>query len=170
MYCPMTFWQNRAKTHSLGPRSPSSTSTSERVQEQTDPGQFGNGFAVCPETQQCHLKISPLLSPRFQFLLLFLPALPSQTSPAHCVHSLIESQRPSDLLMRDFSIFHISLFIWPLWVLVVTFGIFFSCGTWDPRPGIEPRPPALGAQSLTRWTTREIPLNGELLKMKSESC
>ena len=30
---------------------------------------------------------------------------------------------------------------------------------WDlvPRPGIEPGPPALGAQSLTHWTTREVP-------------
>ena len=29
---------------------------------------------------------------------------------------------------------------------------------WDlvPPPGIEPRPPALGARSLTHWTTREV--------------
>ena len=26
-----------------------------------------------------------------------------------------------------------------------------------PWPGIEPRPPALGAQGLNRWTTREAP-------------
>ena len=26
-----------------------------------------------------------------------------------------------------------------------------------PWLGIEPRPPALGAQSLSHWTTREIP-------------
>ena len=26
-----------------------------------------------------------------------------------------------------------------------------------PQPGIEPRPPALGAQSPTHWTTREVP-------------
>ena len=34
-----------------------------------------------------------------------------------------------------------------------------SCGMRDlvPRPGIEPGPPALGAQSLTHWTTREVP-------------
>ena len=33
------------------------------------------------------------------------------------------------------------------------------CGMRDlvPRPGIEPGPPALEAQSLTRWTTREVP-------------
>ena len=26
-----------------------------------------------------------------------------------------------------------------------------------PRPGIQPRPSALGAHSLTHWTTREVP-------------
>ena len=35
----------------------------------------------------------------------------------------------------------------------------FSCSMWDlvPWPGIEPRPPALGARSLSHWTTREVP-------------
>ena len=30
---------------------------------------------------------------------------------------------------------------------------------WDlvPWPGIEPRPPASGAQSISHWTTREVP-------------
>ena len=34
-----------------------------------------------------------------------------------------------------------------------------SCCMWDlaPCPGIEPRPPALGALSLSHWTTREVP-------------
>ena len=34
-----------------------------------------------------------------------------------------------------------------------------SCGAWDlvPRSGIEPRFPALGVQSLSHWTTREVP-------------
>ena len=34
-----------------------------------------------------------------------------------------------------------------------------SCSTWDlvPWPGIEPSPPALGARSLSHWTTKEIP-------------
>ena len=46
-------------------------------------------------------------------------------------------------------------------VLVVACRIFdFHCGRWDlvPWPEIEPRPPALGAQSLSCWTTREVPL------------
>ena len=32
-----------------------------------------------------------------------------------------------------------------------------SCGMWVlvPRPGIEPEPPALGAQSLSHWTPME---------------
>ena len=35
-----------------------------------------------------------------------------------------------------------------------------SCDMWDlvPRPGIEPRSPALGTWSLSHWTTREVPL------------
>ena len=34
-----------------------------------------------------------------------------------------------------------------------------SCSIWDLVlcPGIKPRPPALGAQSLSHWTTREVP-------------
>ena len=37
---------------------------------------------------------------------------------------------------------------------------FFSCGLWDlvSWPGLEPRPPALGVQSLSHWTTREVPV------------
>ena len=33
------------------------------------------------------------------------------------------------------------------------------CSMWDPVPqlGTEHRPPALGAQSLSYWTTREVP-------------
>ena len=35
-----------------------------------------------------------------------------------------------------------------------------SCGMRDlvPQPGVEPGPPALGAQSLTYWTTPEVPV------------
>ena len=33
------------------------------------------------------------------------------------------------------------------------------CGMWDlvPGAGMKPRPPALGARSLSHWTTREVP-------------
>ena len=44
-------------------------------------------------------------------------------------------------------------------VFAVACGIFFSCGIWDlvSWPGIEPRPPALGAHSISHWITREVP-------------
>ena len=34
-----------------------------------------------------------------------------------------------------------------------------SCNVWNltPCPGMEPRPPALGAQSLRHWTARKVP-------------
>ena len=34
-----------------------------------------------------------------------------------------------------------------------------NCGMWDlfPWPGIKPRPPVLGAQSLSPWTSRGVP-------------
>ena len=34
----------------------------------------------------------------------------------------------------------------------------FSCSMWDlmPLSGIKPRPPALGAQSLSHWTPRKV--------------
>ena len=58
------------------------------------------------------------------------------------------------------------LFIWLHWVLVVAHGIFdrhcsmgtLSCGIWDQVPwqGLNLGPQALGAWSLSRWTTREV--------------
>ena len=46
-----------------------------------------------------------------------------------------------------------------------------SCGTWDlvPRPGIEPRPPVLGVQSLNHWTTRESHIPPISIGLKSVS-
>ena len=45
-----------------------------------------------------------------------------------------------------------------LWQLNVPF-VFFSaaCRIFIPGPGIEPGTPAVEAQSLNRWTSREIP-------------
>ena len=56
-------------------------------------------------------------------------------------------------------IMFVCLCIWLPWVLVAALGIF-SCGMWNlvPWPRIEPWPPALTAWSLSRWTTREVPL------------
>ena len=43
-------------------------------------------------------------------------------------------------------------------ISVVEYGSF-SCSMWDPVlwPGMEPRSPALEAQSLSHWTTGELP-------------
>ena len=45
-------------------------------------------------------------------------------------------------------------------IFVVACELLVAACMWDlvPRLGIEPGPPALGAQSLTHWTTREVPL------------
>ena len=48
----------------------------------------------------------------------------------------------------------------PTWRALIFFFFFFgrtACGILVPRPGIEPAPPAVEAQSLNRWTTREFP-------------
>lgn len=49
------------------------------------------------------------------------------------------------------------LFLCLYWGLAVHLGSL-SCGTWNlvPLPGIEHRPPGVGAQNLSRWTTREF--------------
>ena len=43
----------------------------------------------------------------------------------------------------------------------------FNCSIWDlvPWPGIKPWPPALGAQSLSHWATREVPNFGLILTL-----
>ena len=45
-------------------------------------------------------------------------------------------------------------------VLVAAFGILVAACMRDlvPRPGIEPGLPTMGAQRLTHWTTREVPV------------
>ena len=50
------------------------------------------------------------------------------------------------------------LFTWLFQVFLETFRIS-SCSMWDlvPRPGIKPRSPTLGEQSLNHWTTIEGP-------------
>ena len=61
--------------------------------------------------------------------------------------------------------------MWLCQVLVATCRIF-SCGLWTPIcsmwdlvlwPGMEPGPPALGARSLSHWTTSEFPLIVDLI-------
>ena len=55
--------------------------------------------------------------------------------------------------------FHLpSLFSLVTWLhqFLVAIRIVFSCGMWGLVPGIQPRPPALGAWSLSHWTPREV--------------
>ena len=63
--------------------------------------------------------------------------------------------------MLSFFFFDNILFfsVWQLWVFAVAYRIF-SCSMWDlvSWPGIEPETPALGAQGLSHWTTREVPM------------
>ena len=72
-------------------------------------------------------------------------------------------------LYIDYHSIKISLTVYPAfsrsYYFYLSFFFFFlavpglSCSMWDqvPWPGIEPWPPALGAQSLTLWVTREGP-------------
>ena len=48
------------------------------------------------------------------------------------------------------------LFILCIWLCAI---FSLRCGMWDlvPWPGIQPRPPALGVQSPSHWTTSEVP-------------
>ena len=48
-------------------------------------------------------------------------------------------------------IFYIYILIWLCWVLVA------ACRIWVPWLGIKPWAPALGVQSVSHWTTREVP-------------
>ena len=63
-------------------------------------------------------------------------------------------------------ILFLKIFIY-LAVLSLSCSIYriFSCGMWDlvPWPGIEPGPPALGARSLSHWTTREVLVLSKIL-------
>ena len=41
-------------------------------------------------------------------------------------------------------------------LISVAESLVVACGVWFPEAGIEPRPDALGARSLSHWTTSEI--------------
>ena len=47
---------------------------------------------------------------------------------------------------------------WFYYIFIHLAAADLSCGMWDlvPGPGIEPGLPALGTQSLSHWTTREV--------------
>ena len=57
----------------------------------------------------------------------------------------------SELLLQAFSSLSLFFFFLNFWLHNT------ACGILVPRPGIKPTCPALEAQSLNHWTTREIP-------------
>ena len=65
--------------------------------------------------------------------------------------------------------FLVKAFIVYLFILT---GPGLSCGTWGllPWPGMEPGPPALGAQSLIHWTSREAPWLSFRICLPLASC
>ena len=78
---------------------------------------------------------------------------------------------PSSSAIADFILFILTLFI-NLPVPGLSCGMLaFSYGIWDlvPWPGIEPGPPALGAQSLDHWTTRLSPPSVQF-RLVIQSC
>ena len=50
-------------------------------------------------------------------------------------------------------------FNFKLFLFIYLAALGLSCGMWGlvPWPGIEPRPPALGVQSLSHWITTKVP-------------
>ena len=70
-----------------------------------------------------------------------------------------ELSYPSFVHGLAFPLFKKKIFyvIWLHWVSGGIHGLF-SCTMWDlvHQPGTEPRPPALGVQSLSHWTTMEV--------------
>ena len=78
------------------------------------------------------------------------------TIPAtsHCLSFPLWSCKKKKIIQNE----NFKIFILLHRILVVAHRVF-SCSMWDLVlwPGIEPRPPALGALSLSHWTTREVP-------------
>ena len=50
-------------------------------------------------------------------------------------------------------------------LIIIIFG-HIACGILVPQPEIEPETPALKAQSLNRWTTREVQFSGFFLNIR----
>ena len=103
----------------------------------------------------CHY---PKIFPVFLLNHCFLPSIPRWTL-SFCITILYLS-----FLDMCLTLLRKKLFIWLHWVPVVVLRIFscgiqiLICSTWDLVlcPVFEPWPPALGAQSLSHWITREI--------------
>ena len=85
------------------------------------------------------------------------PKIITSTSPNHLPHY---THTHTHIHAHTFSTSVRSFFVWFLATLV-------ACRVLVPQPGIEPGPPAVEAQSLNPWTTREVP--GKVFPMNLRS-
>ena len=83
----------------------------------------------------------------------------TEVTEHNCLSASTFAFHPLPIFLQHSSRSEPFFFFWPLCHIRD-----FSSPTRD-QPGIGPRPPALGAQSLNHWTTREVP-QSELLKHK----
>ena len=61
--------------------------------------------------------------------------------------------------------------VWENTFLLFLFFLHFGRAPWHmgilvPRPGVEPLPPAVEAQSLNHWTAREVPGKTRFIKQR----
>ena len=103
-----------------------------------------------------HLQVAENRHSSIKHSLLYINVLSpeyAQISGRDCTHMLF--QNIQTFYSASEMSFTILKKIWLRQVLIAACGIFFSCGKWDlaPQPGIEPRPPTLGAWShgTTLW-------------------
>ena len=99
----------------------------------------------------------PTFTPRKSLVILLLALLSEIKIHAYVSRKGVTIAGSGTRLWILFFFFFFLTFIWLHQVLVVALRIF-SGGMWDivSWPGIEPRSPTLGAQSLNHWTTKEV--------------
>ena len=110
--------------------------------------------------------------PRFSHLRIFDHAPPCSqktSSPSQIAYlswNVTSIRNFSEIPPNTEYLFNISLFIYMVApglscsMGTLSFGLqILSWGMWDlaPQLGIKPRPPALGVQNLSHWTTRQVP-------------
>ena len=131
--------------------------------------------------------LSFFIAPHTRFSLAIEKTECSHGFPGIRVSLHFRSMSPNRNLSTYYWVFKKYLFIWLCQVVVAALEIFslqssiwdlsvasmqtLSCDMWDlvSWPGIEPRSPALGAQNLCHWTTREVPLSQCLEKTHTHS-
>ena len=92
---------------------------------------------------------------------------------------MLETRGKSHVDRENLLVFQCGFFLLEIFIFIYLCGCgrsqlqqaeSFSCSRWDldPRPGTEPRPPALGEQSLSHCTTKEVPLCTFIIIFSSE--